>query len=168
MVEEIAIREHLLREGRIFVDAARRIQGVQRIGVAGSILTLKADPKDIDLLVWIDDDADLQSLAAAGRQLKGAAQQRNHGADIFLADARGKYLGRTCPWRVCQPGKRVACRARSCGARPYLYDDLGVVKLSKALTTNPPLEIWPAVVRRCEVPADVEALLVRARMVDVE
>jgi hypothetical protein len=161
MGEEESIRRHLLKAARRFVDAACRIHGVRKIGVLGSIMTSKENPKDIDLLIWIDDDADMQALAAAGRRLKGAAQNRNHSADIFLADSSGKYIGRTCRWRICRPGQRIACRAQSCGRRPYLNDDLGAVTLSRELTAHPPLEIWPTLVRRCDVPADVEELLVR-------
>ena len=80
------------------MERARNIRGVRRIALVGSLATANANPKDADLLIWIDDDADLASLAAVGRQLKGRAQSRNSGADIFLADTDGRYLGRTCHW----------------------------------------------------------------------
>jgi hypothetical protein len=52
------------------------------------------------------------------------------GADIFLADVTGRYLGRICQ-RECHP--RVACLAQHCGRREHLNDDLHVVTLSKEI-----------------------------------
>ena len=117
-------RRQLLEGLREFVTAARRIEGVRRISVLGSMLTTKADPKDVDLLLVVTDDADLTPLAKCGRRLKGHAQSINRGADVFLADERGQYIGRTCHWRDCRPGIRASCDARHCGQRPYLHDDL--------------------------------------------
>ena len=57
--------------------------------------TAKAIPKDVDLLVTIERTMDLTQLARAGRRLKGLAQTINLGADIFLADTTGHYLGRS-------------------------------------------------------------------------
>jgi hypothetical protein len=51
----------------------------------------------------------------------------------------------------------MACEAQHCGRRPHLYDDLGVVNLAAGLVAAPPLEIWPTLVRRGPLPADVEA-----------
>jgi hypothetical protein len=56
-------RQQLLDALRRFVTAARQIAGVRRIAVLGSIVTTKPDPKDIDVLVVVADDADLTSLA---------------------------------------------------------------------------------------------------------
>ena len=78
------------------------------------------------------------------------------GADIFLADVTGRYL-RICHYRECHP--RVACLAQHCGRREHLNDDLHVVTLSKELIAAPPVDLWPNVIRRVTVPADVEALL---------
>jgi hypothetical protein len=123
----------------------------------GSLVTSKAIPKDADVLVTIDNTMDLDELARAGRRLKGSAQTINLGADIFLADATGCYLGRICQYRECHP--RVACLAQHCGRRAHLNDDLHVVTLSKELLAAPPIDLWPDVVRRLKVPPDVEALL---------
>jgi hypothetical protein len=82
----------------------------------------------------------------------------NLGADIFLADAAGRYLGRICHYRECRP--RVACRALSCGLRQHLNDDLQIVTLSPTLVGAPPIDLWPRIVARCAVPADTQALLV--------
>jgi hypothetical protein len=150
-------RRPLLLAAYSFVRAARLFPGVRRIALLGSMTTAKAVPKDVDLLVTIERTTDLTQLARAGRRLKGLAQTINLGADIFLADTTGYYLGRICHYRECHP--RVACRARHCGLRPHLNDDLHVVTLSKDLLASPPAELWPKVVRRLAVPADVEEIL---------
>lgn len=114
------------------------------------------------MLVTVDDDADLRTLAAAGRRLKGRAQSQNKGADIFLASRSGNYIDWTCHWRECAPGIRMSCDARNCGTRPFLHDDLDAVKLDAALVKSPPIELWPSVVRHAPVPGDVEELLLKA------
>jgi hypothetical protein len=43
--------------------------------------------------------------------------------------------------------------------REHLNDDLQVVTLPKELLAAPPVDLWPRVIRRVTVPADVEALL---------
>jgi hypothetical protein len=86
---------------------------VQRISLLGSLATAKAIPKDVDLLVTIDVAMELTELARISRQLMGSAQTINLGADIFLADATGRYLGRVCRYRECHP--RVRCFAQHCG-----------------------------------------------------
>jgi len=155
-----SVRSFLLSEVSRFVEFARTCPGVRKIALVGSLTTDKHDPKDADVLVTIDDDADLTALATAGRRLKGRAQSRNKGADIFLADPSGRYIGRTCHWRECRPGIRVACDAQHCGRRAFLHDDLGAVRLDPSLVQAPPLELWPTVVRRGQVPGDVEAQLI--------
>jgi len=156
-----SLRNHLLRAVLRFVEGACTIPRVARIALIGSLTTPKTNPKDADVLVFVADDADLESLAAAGRRLKGAAQHRNCGADIFIANLAGEYRGRTCHWRECRPGVRVSCDARHCGKRPYLHDDLDVVTLETATVKSPQIDLWPAIERRCEVPQDVEELLLR-------
>ena len=54
----------------------------------------------------------------------------------------------------------MACRAEHCGKHPHLNDDLHVVTLSPELIANPPVELWPRVVRNCSVPADVDLYLI--------
>jgi hypothetical protein len=150
-------RRALLTAVRAFVQAAGGRPGVLRIALLGSLATSKAVPKDADVLVTIDAAMDLSGLARAGRRLKGQAQAINLGADIFLADADGRYLGRICHYRECHP--RVACRARHCGRRQHLDDDLDVVALLPELVAAPPVDLWPRVVRRLPMPPDVETLL---------
>lgn len=150
-------RRPLLLAVRSFVRAARDCQGVLRIALLGSLTTTKAIPKDADVLVTIDEAMELAELARVGRRLQGFAQTMNLGADIFLADERGRYIGRICHYRKCFP--RVACLAQSYGRREHLNDDLQVVTLSKELIAAPPITLWPNVVRRIMVPPDVEELL---------
>ncbi|NTU78877.1 MAG: nucleotidyltransferase domain-containing protein [Chloroflexales bacterium] len=137
------IRAHLLTGALLFTQAASLLPGVERIALLGSLATAKADPKDIDLLVTVADDANLTQLAALGRKLLGHAQSRNTGADVFLASPRGAYLGRLCPWKVCQPGVRQRCDALHCGRRPYLHDDLKTITLKRDLVVNPPIVSGP-------------------------
>ena len=110
------IRDFLLSEILRFVERARTCPGVRRIALVGSLTTSKHEPKDADVLVTVEDNADLTLLATAGRRLKGRAQSRNRGADIFLADSSSRYIGRTCDWRECRPGVRAACDAQYCRA----------------------------------------------------
>jgi len=153
------IRTHLLAGVLAFTQAACRVPSVTRIALIGSLATDKPDPKDADTLVTVADDADLTLLAAHGRKLLGHCQSRNRGGEVFLANPRGVCLGRACPWKDCRPGIRMSCDARHCGARPYLHDDLGAIRLPKALVTQPPIELWPQAAAHVSVPADVEALL---------
>ena len=150
-------RRPLLLWAYSFVWAARLCPGVRRIALLGSMTTAKAVPKDVDLLVTIERTIDLTQLARAGRRLKGLAQTINLGADIFLADTAGHYFGRICQYRECH--SRAACRAQHCGLRAHLNDDLQVVTLSKDLLASPPIELWPKVIRRLAVPADLEEIL---------
>jgi len=126
--EETGIRSVLLRAVVKFVIRAQTFPGISRIALVGSLTTPKLNPKDADLLVTVSDDADLKPLATAGRQLKGALQSHSHGADIFLANSSGDYIGRTCSWKDCRPGIRIRCKALNSGLRPYLYDDLEVIR----------------------------------------
>ena len=151
------VRAPLLKATLQFARTARRCTGVLRIALIGSLTTFKAAPKDADLLVTIEYPMDLAELARVGRRLQGGLQSRNLGGDIFLADESGTYLGRVCAYRECRP--RVACRARHCGRNPHLNDDLHVVTLNCDLIANPPVVLWPRVVRNTQVPADVQTLL---------
>ena len=155
-------REFLLTEVLRFVRSAQGCLGVTRISLVGSLATTKQNPKDADVLVTVRDDADLGPLAAAGRRLKGKAQSQSSGADIFLVNPSGQYIGRTCHWRECRPFIRVSCDARHCGKRAFLHDDLDDVTLDPAVVRAPPIDLWPQVIRRVSVPHDVESLLLSA------
>jgi len=152
-----AVRDWLLTESARFVHEAQRVPGVLRIALVGSVTTPKPTPKDIDFLVTVADACDLAVLAVHSRGLKGRLQAHNLTADIFLAAESGQYIGRVCRWRECRPGIRMSCEAQHCGRRPHLYDDLGLVDLEAGLVAAPPLEIWPTLLRRGPLPADVEA-----------
>ena len=152
-------RRQLLDGLRRFVSSVRQIAGVRRIAVLGSIVTAKPDPKDIDVLVVVADDADLAPLATCSRRLQGHAQSFNRGADVFLADERGTYIGRTCRWKDCRPGVRRSCDALHCGRRRYLHDDLDAIRLNRALVLSPPVTLWPSLERRGPLPPDLEELV---------
>jgi hypothetical protein len=130
--------------------------GVTRIALIGSLTTEEPDPKDVDLLVTVTDDMDLAPLARLGRKLQGHAQSLARGGEVFLADPRDNYLGRTCPCKRCGPSIRISCDALHCGRRPYLHDDLETISLDKSLILAPPVELWPQIVTRVPVPQDVE------------
>jgi predicted nucleotidyltransferase len=154
-------RELCLAEALAFVRQAVQMPGVERIALLGSLTTDKPDPKDVDLLVRVADDADLEPLAAAARRLQGHLQSDQLGADVFLADAQDRYLGRTCPWKRCGPGIRVSCDARHCGRRPYLHDDWDSVRLEDDTVRRPPIILWPQVIARLAVPEDVQQGLIQ-------
>jgi hypothetical protein len=152
-------RDHLLAAVLAFVRSAREMPGVLRIALVGSLVTDKPVPKDADLLVTIEATMDLERLAAVSRRLKGQMQSINLGADIFLANEAHQYLGRICHYKECRP--RMACEALHCGQRDHLNDDLGVITLSPALVSEPPIELWPRLLTRAAVPADTDALLLQ-------
>ena len=154
-VETSDTRRHLLRAAATFVESVKAENGLLRIAVIGSILSDKRNPKDIDLLLTVTDGTNLDRLAAAGRRLKGTAQIKNLGADIFLVNEEGEYIGRTCGWKVCEIGIRMACRADHCGRRKYLNDDLSDLTLSQDTVTLPTLVLWPEPMCTKPVPKDV-------------
>jgi len=139
-----------------FVVDASRLSGVRRIALIGSLTTNKADPKDADLLVTVDDDANLAPLAKLSRRTQGRAQSIGRGGEVFLCDADHAYIGRMCPWRECGAGIRMSCDAINCGRRPYLHDDLATIQLDEKLVKEPPVELWPEVKNRRAVPSDLE------------
>lgn len=161
----VGVRRQLLDEVRRFVSAARQIPGVRSIALLGSIVTEQPDPKDVDLLVVIADDADLAPLATWARRLQGRTQSFNRGADVFLADEQGSYIGRTCHWKECRAGGRASCDALHCGRRPSLHDDLQTVRLSRETILAPPVTAWPRIERRCALPPDVERFLAQLEYV---
>ena len=152
------VRATLLRLTLDFVCRARTLRGVARVALLGSLVTDKARPKDVDVLVTITEDVDFTGLARLGRRLMGEAQGINSGADVFLADRAGVYLGRVCHYRECHP--RMLCHARHCGVRPHLNDDLDNVTIPPEVIATPPLVLHPIVAIAAAIPADVQTLLV--------
>ncbi len=154
-------RQNLIELVLDFVLSCKEINGVERIAIIGSLISIKAKPKDVDLLITISDDLDLTHLAKISRRLQGKSGGLTGGADIFLANRHNEYLGRICIWKDCRPGVRMSCDANNCGTRKYLHDDLAVIKISKELVENPPLILHPNLVRNNTVPEDVEEGLIR-------
>ena len=152
------MREQLLSHLPWFVSAVTKLSGIRRVSLLGSITTNKQNPKDIDFLVEVEDDTDLQPLARLGRKLQGRAQQMGRGADIFLTNPQGHYIGRTCHWKDCRPGVRVSCDALNCGRRHFLHDDLSSISLSDE-TVQAAVELWPNLERRTGLPNDLEKVL---------
>lgn len=155
------IRAFLITEAFKFIDRVVTLPGLRRVAMLGSILTPKANPKDVDILITIDDEADLTALGKASRSLKGIAQGKNRGADIFLANPTGEYIGRVCHWSRCGPQFRSTCDAWNCGVRQYLHDDFGDIRLKLRLVKEPPLEIWPTVIYRQKVADDLLPFLAK-------
>ena len=153
------IRAFLLTETFRFIDRVAAMPGIKRIAIIGSLTTSKTDPKDADILVTVEDDADLTPLAAASRRLMGLAQSKNRGADIFLANPSGEYIGRICHWRECSPGIRASCDAFHCGRRHFLHDDFNDIRLDTVVVREPTVEVWPKVICRQQVPSDLQAYL---------
>ncbi len=56
------LRPSLIQLAGAFAQEAVRVAGVTRVALVGSITTTKPDPKDVDLLVTVEDTADLAPL----------------------------------------------------------------------------------------------------------
>jgi hypothetical protein len=149
------IREIYLQEVKLFTDKVKTIDGVIRIAMIGSLTTYKSEPKDIDMLLTIEDDLDLSRLAKITRQMNGHVQAYNHNAEVFLSNPQYDYIGRICHWKDCGPGIRASCDAMHCGLREYLHDDFGSVELEKSLIINPPIVLWPEVKISSDIPWDL-------------
>ncbi len=109
----------------------------------------------------IEDKASLGALARRKRQLLGKTMQTGDscGADVFLRDSAGVYLGRVCSYKKCAPGIRASYEAQHCGKREFLCDDLQNVMLDSKLMVERPLDLWPEVITRIDLPEDVDAIL---------
>jgi len=152
-----SIRPFLLKEAQNFIRRASKMEGVRRIALIGSLTTGKPKPKDLDLLITIEATVNMAELAAIGRKAKGRLQSQNSGADIFLCNEAGEYLGRTCSYRECHP--RRLCRGMQCRPGSYLCDDLEVVTLSPDVIRDPPCILWPGITYREPLPRDVMEFL---------
>ncbi len=161
-----AVRPHLLEGVLMFVREAARLEGVERIALFGSLATDAPSPEDADVLVSIRDDVPLSPLARVARRLNAHTMHLGRAGKVFLADPQGQYLGRTCPWKQCEPNLHFDCLALHCGQRQYLYDDLNNITLAASTIQTPPLELWPAVRVRETAPEDVEQFLLAPLRVD--
>lgn len=166
LLDSAAVRRTLLEAALAFVRDAQALAGVTRLALIGSLSTAKPFPKDVDLLATITDAVDLRALARAGRRMAGRAQGINGSAEVFLASPEGLYLGRTCRWRSCSPGRRAACGARYATGRQFLRDDLHTLTLSRELIAAPPAVLWPVVAAAAPLPDDVESLLLEPLRAD--
>ena len=149
------IRAFLIAEAFRFINRVIVMPGIRRVAIIGSLVSTKADPKDVDILITVNDDANLTALATAARKLKGIAQSRNKGADIFLANLSGMYIGRICHWRECGTRIRATCDAHHCGQRHFLHDDFNDINLNSRLVLEPPVDVWPTVIYRTAVASDL-------------
>ena len=68
-------RPELLSAVLDFVRRAQRLDGIRRIALLGSLATDKRQPKDVDLVVVVDDTIPLGPLARCKRQLQGKTMQ---------------------------------------------------------------------------------------------
>ena len=155
-------RADLLGAVLAFVKDTRHLPGVRRIALLGSLANPKSVPKDVDLLVEIDDNMPLDGLARFKRQLLGKTMQTGDscGAEVFLCNPQGEYIGRVCSWKTCAPGIRQSCQAEHCGRRKFLSDDLQNFRLDPSLISEPPVQLWPEIIARAETPDDVREELV--------
>ncbi len=160
------LRSIMFTEVRRFVRFARDIPGVLRIALIGSLTTDKEFPKDIDLLVTVSDDCDLTPLAQQARKLGGHMASHQAGADIFLTNPDGDYLGRTCPWKNCGVGYRGSCDAMGCGQRHYLHDDFKAIRLKRDVIADPRVVLWPSLCATADVPPDVQEQLIEPLATD--
>ncbi|MEZ6088398.1 MAG: UPF0158 family protein [Pirellulaceae bacterium] len=154
------LRKIMFAETRRFVRVARELPGVRRIALIGSLTTNKEFPKDIDLLVTVEDHCDLSALARLARQLSGRMSSHSAGSDVFFANTSGEYLGRSCLKKLCGPGYRARCDAEHCGRRPYLHDDLSIIDLPQHVIAQPAVILWPEVFISDGVPLDVAQQLI--------
>jgi predicted nucleotidyltransferase len=148
-------RQLLLASARWFVKRERRVPGVERIALIGSLATDKCNPKDLDLLVSVLADAEIKPIATLARKTQGRCQRGRLGVDIFLAQG-DEYVGRCCNYR--EPHPRVACGGNRCD-----HECLHLCRTSFCMATEvvnaPPIILWPEFSRQLPPPADVlEAL----------
>jgi hypothetical protein len=78
------------------VQGARTIPGVCQISPVAPIRRRRRILRTSTCWWWCSDGADLVLLARHARRLQGHAQSLNRGADVFLANERSEYIGRTC------------------------------------------------------------------------
>jgi len=150
-----------------FLLSCRKLDGIYRIAMIGSLISDKERPKDVDLLITISDQLDLTRLAKISRRLQGKAGQLSSGADVFLTNTQNEYLGRTCIWKDCRFGARLSCDAQNCGKRKYLHDDLIDITLNKDIVENPSLVLCPKVIRNKAIPDDIENGIIKKIFNDI-
>ena len=132
-----------LRAAADYVTRAfARQPSVKRIALFGSVASPPTiepggrwrghihEPKDVDVAVWLDPVGDLdrlRKLSAQALRRLWEEQERgvaHHQVDIFIFDAKGKYVGRLCRFNQC-PKHKPECRVPGCGDVPFLRQHEG-------------------------------------------
>ncbi|MCK6695783.1 MAG: hypothetical protein L6Q97_27220 [Thermoanaerobaculia bacterium] len=142
-----------------FAEAAARREGVLRIALLGSITTPKPHPKDVDLLVMLKTGTPFKPISDLARKLSGKQMSvgDSSGADVFLVNEKGEYLGRTCHYRECH--YRARCEGQHCGPDSYLCDDFHIFQLRTEFIVRPPVELYPRMIVRAPLPPDLQEAL---------
>lgn len=78
MTEQSTYRTVILAEILEFVKQACKLNGIKRISLIGSLIREKSYPKDVDLLIRVNDEADLALLAKMVRQLSGCLKDKRN------------------------------------------------------------------------------------------
>jgi predicted nucleotidyltransferase len=162
-------RMEMLNILKEFLPSIKRAEGVEFIGLIGSITRDSPEPKDIDIVVCVTTPSDLSELGTVFRKIAGRMMQIGKGADMFVYDSEsGNYIGRICGHRECRAGIRL-CDADNCGKRPYLKDDLSILCLPPFVGEKVPVELYPRVrYNPPEAPSDVNEVLLTDHSVEGE
>ena len=139
-----------------FVGEIKKLDGIKRVALIGSICTDKKNPRDIDILITIHEGTDIKRIATLKRKLQGRIQRGSLGADVFLVE-NGQYIGRPCQYK--EPWVRVVCASDKnvCSlGRPFLCDTSQNFQLSKDVVDNPPIILWPEARADIEIPCDIK------------
>lgn len=110
--------EHFRAAAEAVAVAFAGVPAVKRVALFGSVAStprIESDhrrrgrfhePKDVDLAVWLDGEVDLNQLRVLSARAVNQLWEQNeigvahHQVDVFLLDAKGKYLGRLCHFKA--------------------------------------------------------------------
>jgi hypothetical protein len=138
------VRDSLLEAALWFVRAAAQLSGVRRIAFVGSILSHRQHPKDIDLLVYVADDADLVPLASTARRSKGGSRARIAVPTYSWRTNNTGIWGGPVPGSCASPGfVPHVMRSTAAGGRISMttwrqFDSLIRSSRRRPLTSGPP------------------------------
>ena len=145
--------EHFRAAAEAVASAFADVPAVKRVALFGSVAStprIESDrrrrgrfhePKDVDLAVWLDGEVDLNRLRVLSARAVSQLWEQNeigvahHQVDVFLLDAKGKYLGRLCHFNQC-PKHKPECRAEGCGRIPFLRQHDGFVLDAASIHTE--------------------------------
>jgi hypothetical protein len=153
------VRDSLLEAALWFVQAAAQLSEVQRIVLIGSILSDRQSPERRRPTGVRCRRC--RSRTAGGTPAPRAAPEPEPLCRRILGRRATPVFGSDLFLEVVPARDSRLSDALHCGRRPHLHDDLATIRLPDSLIAAPPLELWPIVVRRCQVPADVERLVSR-------